>query len=286
MATVAERLADARSRLEAAGISPADAALDAEVLARHVLGWDRAALLVRGREHEPHGFASAFEPLIARRIQREPVAQIVGVREFWERDFEVTRDVLVPRPETEIIVEEALRFAREHPCRTVIDVGTGSGCLAVTIACELPEVRVLATDLADAALAVAARNARRHAVHDRIRFLRADLLSGIDERADLIVSNPPYVPDADAHAMQAEVTHYEPHVALFGGPTGLEVMRRLFLASADRLATDGRLVVEFGFGQAAAVRELAAATGWSIVRVRDDLQGIPRTVVLSRTTTV
>jgi release factor glutamine methyltransferase len=282
MPSVAERLAAARGRLEAAGLDPADAALDAEVLARHALGWDRATLLARSRENEPLEFPAVYDALIARRIAREPVAQIVGVREFWDRDFEVTRDVLVPRPETEIIIEEALEFARQHPCRRVIDVGTGSGCLAVTIACELPNVRVTATDVSEAALAVARRNAQRHGVADRVTLVRADVLEGIDEMADLIVANPPYVPESDAAQMPPEVVRYEPHQALFGGPTGLEVIGRLFAQAPARLAPGGRLVVEFGFGQSDSVSNLARKAGWNIERIREDLQGIPRTIVLRR----
>jgi release factor glutamine methyltransferase len=282
MPSVAERLAAARRRLEAAGLDPADAALDAEVLARHALGWDRATLLARSREHEPGDFAAAYAPLIARRVAREPVAQIVGVREFWERDFEVTRDVLIPRPETEIIVDEALRFAHERPCRHVIDVGTGSGCLAVTIACELPDVRVTATDVSAAALAVARRNAARHGVQDRVTFVRSDVLEGVQDHADVIISNPPYVAEADAAHMQPEVVRYEPHQALFGGVTGLEVISRLFVQAPLCLAPGGLLVVEFGFGQAEQVANLARGAGWRVVGIREDLQGIPRTIVLSR----
>lgn len=282
MATLAERLALARARLEAAGIPAADAAFDAEVLARHALDWDRATLLAHAREPAPPEFTRRFDTLISRRAAREPVAQIVGVREFWDRDFEVTSDVLVPRPETEVIVEEALAFTRDHRCETVIDVGTGSGCLAVTIACEVPGVRLIATDASDGALEVARRNARRHGVADRIGFICTDILGGVSATADLIVSNPPYVPDSEAAEMQPEVVQYEPHLSLFGGPTGLEVVRRLFVESADRLADEGLLVVEFGFGQASRVRELAASTGWTVVRIREDLQGIPRTIVLAK----
>lgn len=278
---MAEYLAAARMRLEAAGIPAADAALDVEVLARHALSWDRATLLAHGREPAPPEFESRFEPLVARRSTREPVAQIVGVREFWERDFEVTSDVLVPRPETEIIVEEALAFCRSHRCETVIDVGTGSGCLAVTIACERPGVRVIATDASDAALGIARRNAERHGVVGRMTFTRADVLGGITATADLIVSNPPYVPDADAAHLQPEVVRYEPHVALFGGPTGLEIAGRLFGEAKSRLAKHGILVVEFGFGQAERVQELARDTGWQVLAVREDLQRIPRTIVLA-----
>lgn len=283
MPSVADRLAAARSRLRAAGIPSEDAALDAEVLARHVLGWDRASLIVRGRDPEPPGFGERLEALLSRRIAREPVAQIVGSREFWELDFEVTRDVLIPRPETELIVEEALAFARERECRHVVDVGTGSGCLAVSIARELPNVHVTAVDASEAALAVARRNAERHGVVDRVAFHHGDVLQGVREPADLIVANPPYVPDADAAHLQEDVLRYEPHMALFGGPTGLDVMERLFAQAPDHLAAGGRLIVEFGFGQSEQVKKLAASTGWQVVRVREDLQSIPRTIVLTRT---
>jgi release factor glutamine methyltransferase len=282
MPSVAERLAAARRRLEAAGLDSTDAALDAEVLARHLLGWDRGTLLARSREPEPLHFPDAFDSLIARRVQREPVAQIVGVREFWERDFEVTPDVLIPRPETEIIVEEAVAFCRTRRCRNIIDVGTGSGCLAVTIACELLDVKVTATDLSEAALAVARRNAHRYGVADRLTFVNTDVLLDVRGTAELILSNPPYVPDADAATLQPEVVRYEPHAALFGGKDGLDVIGRLFTQAHTHLADDGLLIVEFGFGQAAGVASLARKTGWRVERIREDLQGIPRTILLRR----
>ncbi|CAN5676397.1 peptide chain release factor N(5)-glutamine methyltransferase [soil metagenome] len=283
MPSVADRLAAARARLEAAGIPAHDARLDAEVLARQVLGWDRAALLSCRREPEPPDFADRFDALITRRAEREPVAQIVGMREFWGLDFEVTPDVLIPRPETEIIVDEALAYARACNCRHVVDVGTGSGCLAVAIAHELPHLHLTAIDVSPAALAVARRNAERHGVHDRVVFRHGDLLAGVTEPADLIVANPPYVPEYEASSLLEEVMQYEPHVALFGGATGLEVIERLFTAAPDHLADDGHLIVEFGFGQSQPVKALAESTGWRILRVRCDLQSIPRTIVLTRT---
>lgn len=282
MASVADRLTAARQRLTAAGLSAADAALDAEVLARHILGWDRAALLTHGREPERQGFADALDTLIERRARREPVAQIVGKREFWGLDFEINRDVLVPRPETELIVEEALAFARERTLAHIIDVGTGSGCIAIAIATELPGVRVTATDTSLAAIEVARRNAAAHAVDSRIDFHLGDVLSDVAGPADLIVSNPPYVPEGMAPHLQPEIVQYEPHAAIFGGETGLEVLLALFQQAPARLAGGGRLIVEFGLGQREDVERLAAANLWTIIRMREDLQGIPRTLVLDR----
>jgi len=281
MSRPSDRIARARAVLVGAGIREQDAALDAEVLARHALSWDRAALLTHGRDPAPPGFDALFDELIARRVRREPVAQIIGHREFWDLDFEVNADVLMPRPETEFIVDEAIDFSRESACRSVLDVGTGSGCIAVSIAHALPAVRVTATDCSSAALAVARRNAARHQVADRITFIETDLMAGVTGPFDLIVSNPPYVPEKAARAMQPEVLEFEPHRALFGGVDGLTLIRRLLPEARACLAPEGRLVVEFGFGQDDDVRGLAEQSGWTVVRLREDLQGIPRTAVMS-----
>jgi release factor glutamine methyltransferase len=277
--TLHERLARARQALINAGLSPRDAALDAEVLARYVLGWDRAKLLAHGHERPPGAFDARFDAAIARRAAREPVAYITGAREFWGRDFVVTPDVLVPRPETEIIVEVVL--ARCPPGRRarILDVGTGSGCLAVSLAAELPSARVVATDTSLSALGVARTNARRHSVEARVSFVCADLLACFGQPFDVIVSNPPYVPSGDS--LPADVARYEPRAALFAGSDGLDALRRLIPAARPLLAGDGLFVVEFGFGQADAVRALAEAAGWPRVEVRHDLQGIPRTCVMT-----
>ena len=281
MPTPYERIAQARARLVEAGIAAEDATLDAEVLARHALGWDRATLIAHGREAAPPDFVERFDTLVARRARREPVAQITGHREFWGLDFEVTPDVLVPRPETELIVEEALAFATTNLCLTIIDVGTGSGCIAIAVARELSDVAVLATDHSTAALRVAKRNAVRLGVERQLAFLQADLFEGVQGAADLILSNPPYVPLSDADGMQPEVVHFEPPAALFGGRDGLDVVRRLLREAPPRLAPGGRLVVEFGLGQEQEVRLAATAAGWMVSHVRTDLQGIPRTIVLT-----
>ena len=282
MHTPYERIAQARSRLVEAGLSAVDASFDAEVLARHALGWDRATLLAHGREPAPADFTPAFEALIARRVRREPVAQIVGRREFWGRDFKVTPDVLVPRPETELIVEEALAFAEQFSCRTIVEVGTGSGCIAVSVACELPDVRIVAVDVSAPALAVAQRNAELHAVTDRVTFHHADVLEGIEGTFDLVLSNPPYMRADDAPTLQPEVLNYEPGAALFGGADGLSVVRRLLDAAPRVLAPGGRLILEFGMDQHRAVADAADAAGWKVLRIRKDLQGIPRTGVFTR----
>jgi release factor glutamine methyltransferase len=278
--TIAERVAAARRELEAAGIPPPEAGLDAELLARSALGWDRAALVTRRREPATPAFDSAYAAVIARRAAREPVAYILGEREFWGLPFEVTRDVLIPRPETELIVEEALvAFGGGAPPAAVIDVCTGSGCLAVSLAREFGGADVIATDISPAALEVARRNAQRHGVAARIRFHQADLLDAVTIRADLIVANPPYVAQRDAAQLAPEIRDHEPHVALFAGADGLDVYRRLLPAGRERLTHGGRLVLEIGHGQADAIVDLAEAARLRLEHTRQDLQGITRVVV-------
>lgn len=276
--TLGERMAEARRTLVAAGIPDVEAALDADVLARHVLGFDRAAVLTRMREPELDGFAPRFTALVKRRARREPVAYITGEREFWGLPFEVTPGVLIPRPETELIVEEAIAAFAAAPPDPIIDVGTGSGCLAVALAREFAHAHVIATDISEAALEVARRNAARHGVGGRIHFLRADLLEGIAARADLIVSNPPYVASRDADTLPPDVREYEPHVALFAGEEGLETYRRLLPSARARLKPGGRLVIEVGYDQHTRVEALAAGSGWRLIHSRKDLQDITRTL--------
>ena len=276
---IADRLARARETLAAAGVRPQDAALDAEVLARRALHCDRAGLIVRLREEEPAEFPAAFAPLVQRRSLREPMAYIVGEREFWGRRFEVMPGVLIPRPETELIVEEALDLFRDTPPGVIIDVGTGSGCLAVSLAAEFPDARVVATDISMEALAIARRNAAANGLEERIDFRLADLLDSVADRADLIVSNPPYVASGDAPGLVPEVREHEPHVALFAGDDGLHVYRRLLPSAKPRLRTGGRLILEVGYDQDDAVIDIASRCGWTFSHHRQDLQGITRTLV-------
>ena len=290
--TIHDLVQGARDRLIEAGIGANNAALDAELLARQVLGWDKARFLTDRNEAATTMFLLGYEHFVARRTRREPISYILGTREFWGLNFEVTPDVLIPRPETELIVEEAIeRFrepfsqdASEKGSRNLVyDVGTGSGVLAVVLAKEFPDAKVVATDISPEALGVAKRNAARHGVADRITFVETSFLDGLDTGARLIVSNPPYVPALSKPALSPEVRDYEPRVAVYGGDDGLEGLRRVVEDAAALLAPGGWLIVEFGYGQEDAVVNLVNASPvLSLVKVRNDLQDIPRTVVAQR----
>jgi len=274
----------AASELATSGISADRARFDAEVLARHVLGWDRARYLADRRGEAPADFGPRFDTVVGRRLLREPVAYIVGTREFWGLEFEVTPAVLIPRPETELVVEEVVAAAAGDPPRKIIDVGTGSGCLAVVLASLFAEARITAIDIAPGALAVAKRNAERHGVASRTWFVQTDLLEGISLQADLIVSNPPYVASLAAPALQPEVRDHEPALALFSGPAGLDAIERLLAQATRCLRPGGRLISEFGLGHEEAVRGLIARGGWVLEKIREDLQGIARVAVVRHTT--
>lgn len=277
-------IADARRRFRAAGINRDEAALDARLLAQHLLGWDAARILTHGEEPASDAFAHDFEVLVARRVAREPLAYITGIREFWNLAIEVTPAVLVPRPETELLVEAALDYSeRADPVR-IADVCTGSGCVAVALAREFTRATVVASDIAADALAVAARNAERHGVATRMRLLRADLLDGLPGPFDLLVANPPYVPLTDAPTLEPEVRQFEPPTALFAGQDGLQVIRRLVAAAPGALAKEGLLMFEFGAGQADAVTFLLeSASQLEFVELKNDLQDIPRIAIARRT---
>jgi len=273
----------AAARLAAAGIGADEARLDAEWLARHALACDRAALVARARAIVPAEVVGRFDALVDRRRRREPMGYVLGQVEFWGLAFEVGAAVLVPRPETETIVEEAL--ARIPPRGTrvrVADIGTGSGCLAVSIAREAPGAHVVAIDISAPALAVAARNVARHGVAERVALVRGSLLGAVGGPLDVIVSNPPYVPDGDRPGLPPEVRDFEPGVALFGGPDGLDVIRAIVAEACDRLRPGGWLIFELGAGQAPGVEGLLAGREWADAAIRSDLQGIPRTAVARR----
>lgn len=284
-----QTLAEARARLTAAGLRADAAAADVDVLARAALGWDRARLIARARDPTPAALQPRFDEWLSRRERREPTAYIVGRREFWGLDFHVTADVLIPRPESELIVEEARLLVRDAgsghvhdtPLR-LADIGTGSGCLAIALACEMPGARVTATDVSAAALAVARENALRHGVSARIDWVETTFLQGITGTFDVIVANPPYVAEANRDALSPEV-RCEPAVALFGGGAGLDHLAEVVKTAVGSLTPGGWLIMEFGLGQDDAVTDLIAAQpSLRLDRIRGDLQGIPRTAVAQR----
>lgn len=280
-ASLTEAVAQAAARLRAAGFTEVEARIDASVLARHALDWDLARWLGHQRDPAPAGFGPVFDALLARRAAREPVAYITGVREFFGRPFRVSPAVLIPRPETEGLVERALvAIDAMGPDPRVLDIGTGSGAIAVTLAAERPRARVDATDVSAEALAVARDNATRQGVAARVAFRHGAYLAEATGPWDVIVSNPPYVADGDRATLAPDVAGHEPHLALFSGADGLTCIREIVHLAPTYLASGGWLLFEFGFGQADAVRALIDGTpGLTFVELLPDLQGIPRIAV-------
>jgi len=281
--TINARVAAARQRLRDAGLSVLESDLSARLLAGHVLGWSTERLLVDGSGGEPPDFSDRFEELVSRRAAREPLHYIVGHREFWGLDFEVTPAVLIPRPETELLVEAALARIPSAAAATVADLCTGCGCVAIAMAHERPHARVIATDISEEALSVARRNAERLGVADRVEILQGDLLDPFDTVCDVILANPPYVVLGARSALQPEVRDHEPGVALFGGDDGLRLVDRLIREAPSRIRPGGWLIFEFGFGQDEHVEEMiAAAPDLQLVSFERDLQGIARTAIARR----
>ncbi len=274
-----EALEDATNALTLAARQ--NARLDAQLLLSHVTCLDRAGMITRVHEDIQPEQLAHYQRLIARRLQAEPIQYLLGAREFYGLRFAVTPDVLIPRPETEHLVEAAFELIpTDRPCR-IVDVGTGSGAIAVTLALTRPLAQVTALDISAAALKVARENASAHGVAGRIRFTESDLLGGAGaEEFDIIVSNPPYIADGEREALDEEVRKYEPALALFAGPTGLEVYERLIPQAEKVLAPGGWLLLEIGAGQQRAMEHLLK--GWQKVSFVPDLQGIPRVAVAQR----
>ena len=263
----------ARARLAATSKNPRR---DAGLLLAHVLGCDQTALLTHPERLLSAAELQQFDRLVERRLASEPMQYLTGEQEFFGLSFEVSPAVLIPRPETEHLVEAVLhRFGREEEVR-IVDVGTGSGAIAVSLAHAMPRSRVTAVDLLPAALAVARRNAERHGVIDQLVLLPSDLLAEVEGTDfDAVVANPPYI--ATAEVLEPQVANYEPHSALYAGPTGLEVYERLIPQAARVLKPGGWLMLEIGYGQSSALKNLMH--GWAGVTLVNDLQGIPRVVL-------
>ena len=283
--TLYERLSSAREQLIRAGIQPSEAAIDVELYARAILKWDRARVLLNYHEPVPGELEPQFSEWLSRRQRFEPSAYIVGEREFWGLPLLITPAVLVPRPETELVVEEVAAIAHGSGgggSLRIADIGTGSGNIVVSVAHTLPSAMCVATDVSAEALAVARQNAFRHGVAERIEFVCTSYLDGVPGLFDIIAANPPYVRDIDKRGLSADVLQ-EPHVALFGGATGMDHLDAVLTTASRMLRPAGWLVMEFGFGQEDDVRALAARqAGLRVDHVREDLQGLARTVIIQR----
>jgi release factor glutamine methyltransferase len=301
------------------GAKVASDTLAAELLLMHALGRDRTWLYTNPEHALDPAAAENYFALIARRASGEPAQYLTGKQEFWGLEFEVTRDVLIPRPETEHIVEVALERLGERgikinmktgapsPTLRIADIGTGSGCLAVALAHEVPHAEIMATDISAPALEVAKRNASRHGVAGQIRFIEGDLLDGIlssplatghspldlarespitsreSRLFDVIVSNPPYISQADAPTLPTEIRDHEPHSALFAGETGVEIYARLIEQACANLRPGGILVLELGHDSVDAVRTmLQSERRWVNISLTNDLAGIPRVIAAER----
>lgn len=260
-----------------------EARREAGSLMAHVLDRDRGFVIAHAGDSLPDAQYQNFRRLITRRTRGEPLQYITGHREFFKLDFEVSPAVLIPRPETEVIVETALELCKDDPAPVIADIGTGSGCIAISVLHELPAAVAVATDISLAALRVAQRNAKRHRVHSRLTLVESDCFAAVcvTKPFSLIASNPPYISDDDLARMPREV-RFEPRAALAGGTDGLSVIRRLLNEARPFIRPGGYLVFEIGFGQSEAIEQAVDRRIWKLREIRKDLQGIPRTFVLQR----
>lgn len=276
--------------------------LAAELLLLHATSQNRTWLYSHPEEILPDSVVAAYLALVARRASGAPTQHLTGKQEFWGLEFEVTPDLLIPRPETEHVIEVALdrlavreiRAGRQPRLNgenvTLLDIGTGSGCIAIALAKELSAATVYATDISRPALEIARRNAARHSLSDRIQFLESDLLGAFQSslaqtprvRFDLIVSNPPYISLREADSLSIEVRDHEPRVALFGGREGYEIYGALIPNAAQYLRPGGLLVLELGYNSLSAVEPLLDRSSWSNVRITKDLAGISRVISAER----
>jgi len=273
--TVARLLDDATTRIVAAlRLEKREARIEVRALAVHAWRVDTAWLIAHDNDPLTDTMIRAFQPLLLRRLEGEPVAYILGEKEFYGRMFKVTPDVLIPRPETELLVEAALkRLATNHPSR-ILDIGTGSGCIALTLALERPEWSMTAVDLSAQALSIARQNA--HSLNAKVRLLQSDLFDSLGgDRFDLIISNPPYIPATDPHLRQGDI-RFEPKAALTAGPEGLDTLRPLIQSAPDHLLSGGWLMLEHGWDQADNCRSLLVESGFMNIQNLRDLAGHER----------
>ena len=259
--------------------------LQSELLLAHVLKTQRLKLYLDFARALTEAETTALRELIQRRGNREPLQHILGTACFWGLDLAVNTSVLIPRPETELLAEQGWKFLNSlKRASTLLDFGTGSGCIAITVCHFAKQSRGVALDKSAEALAIAHANATKHSVTDRLQFVQSDAFTAIphDEQFDLIISNPPYIPAAEIDALQEEVRQFDPRSALDGGQDGLHFYRILATESPQYLATDGKLMVEFGDGQQDPLRALFGANGWNVEVILNDLSGRPRILIATR----
>lgn len=281
--SIAEATLEATRILRRAGVP--ESRREAASLLAHVLGRDRTFLITHAEEEVSAQNIAAFRSVVERRAGGEPLQYITGRTEFFKLDFEVTPAVLIPRPETELLVETALDLLQGTDTPLVCDVGTGSGCIIISILHEREKARGLGLDISGEALEVARLNASRHRVEERLSLILSDCFDALerpDAPFDMIVSNPPYVAEAALEGLQREVRDFEPRVALSPGGDGLSIIRRLVSEAPTLLRTGGYLLIEIGFDQHEAVGRLIDSQTWELLDIHLDLQGIPRTVALKK----
>ena len=282
MKTISATLKLAIQQLRAAGV-PNDL-LDSQTLLAAALGKDRTYLIINFSEQLTSEALEKYQALINRRTTGEPLQYITGRQEFFGLEFMVTPDVLIPRPETELLVEETLRLAQGINQPLIIDVGTGSGCIAISLARELEGAKVIAIDISVGALRVARSNAQKHELQNQVAFIEGDLFSGIEAgtKADLIVSNPPYIAAENLPGLQREVRDWEPKTALTDFGDGLEFYRRLLREAPAYLKPGGHFICEMGYRQSAKIQALVDRNIWTAPTILQDLQGIERIMVVTR----
>jgi len=277
---IATALSSAAEKLAEAGI--AEPRREASSLLAFVLDKDAAFLIAHSDDQLSANQKMLFDSCVRRRAKHEPFQYIVGRQEFYGLEFEVRPGVLIPRPETEVLVEQAIKNLSSPENPRFCEIGVGSGCISVSILHEVASATAIGIDISDAALVVAGRNAERHGVAERLTLSRSDVFSAISDEFDLIVSNPPYIPAGDIQTLQEEVRDHEPRTALDGGETGLDIIEQIVNESPKFLRSRGGLLLEIGLGQAESVRGLFDRSKWDEPEFFADLQGILRTVKASR----
>jgi release factor glutamine methyltransferase len=285
---IAQAITEAANLLRENGVS--DDRRTASLVLGHALGVDRTYLLTHANDDLDQAQYQTFLLMIERRAAGEPLQYITGHQEFYGLDFKVTPDVLIPRPETEFLIEQAIKYAQSiHSTNEllIVDAGTGSGCIAITLALNIKNARIIATDISNAALNVARENAGRLGAKDHIEFLEGDLLiplagRGLENSVDFLVSNPPYIARQDAPTLQREVKDWEPHMALFADNDGLRFYQRLLSEGLSYVRCDGFFICEIGYTQLDAIQQMIDPKLWRLEDVTNDLQGIPRTLTIRR----